>query len=457
MPYIESHYHTYAEDVTPEAFQASRSHRAFGGFSLGAVTTWYQFIYNLDYIQYFLPMSGDCWIMGTYGGRYYPEETADYLEQVVRDSGLAENGFRIYQGIGTDDPIWDQTDSQIQEMFTRSTFTPENLHYAIIEGGRHDMSACERYLYYALQDFFGEGTSGLDGGFSAVNRDTKVQDVIHASVFEDYGRLIFPVDRTISDDLTLEDVDDILIWYNDVNPDKTVEIVNYLGEQAAAGNQVFYDIYTEEEKAEDPWKEDTGLFFFRGDPGGRVAVCNAGGGFVYVGAMQDSFPHALELSKKGYNAFALIYRPGADTACEDLTRAIAFLHEHAQELQIDMTDYSLWGGSAGARMAAWLGSYGTEAFGEEYYPRPAAVIMQYTGLSEVTGDEPPTYNCVGTRDGIAPYRIMEERIRRIRAQGTDAEIEVFEGLPHGFGLGEGTVAEGWIDNAVAFWERQMQE
>ena len=67
-------------------------------------------------------MSGDCWIMGNYGGLYYPEETADYLEQVVRDSGLAENGFRIYQGIGTDDPIWDQTDSQIQEMFTRSTF-----------------------------------------------------------------------------------------------------------------------------------------------------------------------------------------------------------------------------------------------------------------------------------------------------------------------------------------------
>ena len=63
---------------------------------------------------------------------------------------------------------------------------------------------------------------------------------------------------------------------------------------------------------------------------------------VYVGAMQDSFPHALELSKKGYNAFALIYRPGAQTACEDLARAIAFLHEHTDELQIDMSDYSLF-------------------------------------------------------------------------------------------------------------------
>ena len=39
-----------------------------------------------------------------------------------------------------------------------------------------------------------------------------------------------------------------------------------------------------------------------------MEIANAGGGFVYVGAMHDSFPAALELTKKGYNAFALIYR-----------------------------------------------------------------------------------------------------------------------------------------------------
>lgn len=106
-------------------------------------------------------------------------------------------------------------------------------------------------------------------------------------------------------------------------------------------------------------------------------------------------------------------------------------------------------------MAAWLGSYGTEGFGETTYPRPAAVIMQYTGLSEVTGTEPPTYNCVGTSDGIASWRTMERRVEAIKANGTDAEIEVFQGLSHGFGLGMGTVAEGWLDRAVAFWECQM--
>ncbi len=62
---------------------------------------------------------------------------------------------------------------------------------------------------------------------------------------------------------------------------------------------------------------------------------------------------------------------------------------------------------------------------------------------------------VGSTDGIASFTTMERRIQRIRAaNGTDAEIGIFPGLPLGFGLGEGTVAEGWIDRAVAFWVRQ---
>ena len=247
-----------------------------------------------------------------------------------------------------------------------------------------------------------------------------------------------------------------LTWYSNIDPDKTVEICNYMREKAAAGDTVFYDIYSDAEKDADPAKKNTGLFFFNGDPGAKFAIVNAGGGFAYVGAMHDSFPHALELSKKGYNAFALIYRPGAQTACEDLARAIAFIFEHAEELQVDTSDYSLWGGSAGARMAAWLGSYGTESFGEDVYPRPAAVFVNYTGLSDVYGNEPPTYSAVGTNDGIASSHTMERRISTIKANGTDAEIEVFDGLPHGFGLGTGTVAEGWIDRAVEFWERNMK-
>lgn len=220
--------------------------------------------------------------------------------------------------------------------------------------------------------------------FYTVN--TKISDVAGDPVFGNYGRLIFPVDERYYSGNTLGELQ--LKLYNNIDPDKTVEIVNYMRKHAEAGDIIFYDIYTDEEKASDPTKEDTGLFFFKGNAGERFAVCNAGGGFAYVGAMHDSFPHALELSKMGYNAFALIYRPGWDMACEDLARAISFIFEHAEELNVDTDCYSLWGGSAGARMAALLGAYGPVGYGGGDLPRPGAVIMQYTGHTEYTENDP---------------------------------------------------------------------
>ena len=107
---------------------------------------------------------------------------------------------------------------------------------------------------------------------------------------------------------TLEDLR--LIWYCHIDPKETSAIVNDLWERAQQNETVFYDIYSVAEKAADPRKKDTGLFFFKGRKGAPFAVVNAGGGFIYVGAMHDSFPHAYELSKRGYNAFALIYRTG---------------------------------------------------------------------------------------------------------------------------------------------------
>lgn len=282
--------------------------------------------------------------------------------------------------------------------------------------------------------------------------DTPIENVIRNPVFKNYGRLLFPLEKWYYSGSTLEQLR--LVWYNNMDPEETVEIVNTLWQRVSSGETVFYNIYTQEEKAADPEKEDTGLFFFKGKPGKKFAVCNAGGGFAYVGAMQDSFPHALELSKKGYNAFALIYRPGAQTACEDLARAISFIFENAEELEVDTGCYSLWGGSAGGRMAAWLGSYGPAAFGGDDLPQPGAVILQYTGHSDYTKNDPPTFACVGENDGIANWRTMERRLQAMSQLGIPTEFHHYPGLRHGFGLGTGTVAEGWLDQAAAFWEEQ---
>ncbi len=297
-----------------------------------------------------------------------------------------------------------------------------------------------------------EAAEGTDAPYT---RATRIDDVASAPVFGSYGRLIFPVDRGYMSGETLGTLR--LTWYSCIDPDKTVEIANYLKSRAAAGDTVFIDIYTEAEKRADPRKRDTGLFFFRGRRGAPFAVCCAGGGFAYVGAMHDSFPHALELSKMGYNAFAIIYRPGAQAACEDLARAISVIFANAEKLGVSTEGYSLWGGSAGARMAAWLGSLGPEAFGGARLPRPAAVVMQYTGHSHFTMNDPPTYACVGENDGIASWRAMERRIEALRACGIETEFHRYAGLSHGFGLGTGTIAEGWINDAAAFWQKQIDK
>lgn len=285
--------------------------------------------------------------------------------------------------------------------------------------------------------------------------DTPVADVIGDPAFEGFGRLLFPVNSSYWSGDTLGELR--LTWYSHIDPDETVEIVNTLKNSVLAGEAIFYDIYTEEEKAADPTKRDTGLFFFRGDPGAEFAVCNAGGGFAYVGAMHDSFPHALELSKKGYNAFALIYRPDAQTACEDLARAISFIFANAVELGVSTGCYSLWGGSAGGRMTAYLSSYGPAAFSGDDLPLPGTAVIQYTGHSNYSGQEPPTYVCVGDSDGIASWRTMERRQNALSSLGIETEFHVYEGLGHGFGLGTGTAAEGWLDEAAAFWQRQIDK
>ena len=68
--------------------------------------------------------------------------------------------------------------------------------------------------------------------------------------------------------------------------------------QSESGNRIFYNIYSEDEMQADPEKRNTGLFFFRGNAGEKTAIINAGGGFVYVAGIHDSFPQALEISKK---------------------------------------------------------------------------------------------------------------------------------------------------------------
>ena len=77
-------------------------------------------------------------------------------------------------------------------------------------------------------------------------RTTPIETVRNDPVFGDYGRLIFPVERSYYSGDTLEQLH--LTYYNNIDPDETVDICNTLRQRAADGQTIFYDIYTEDEK-----------------------------------------------------------------------------------------------------------------------------------------------------------------------------------------------------------------
>lgn len=292
-----------------------------------------------------------------------------------------------------------------------------------------------------------------------MNSNTLVNSVINNPKFKNFGRFIFPSGfNQPTPTMKISNINSLLPYHSYINTNTTIEVLEYFENQVNNGQTIFYDIYSPEEKASDPSKEDTGLFFFKGKKNAPFALISAGGGFVYVGSIHESFPHALKLSRQGYNAFALQYRTySGQTACVDLARAIAFIFEHAKELEVDTNCYSLWGGSAGARMAAYLGSYGPGSFGQNLYPRAGTVVMQYTGHNDYTPNDPPAYVCVGKNDGIAYWKTMERRINRLKHCGIPTEFHVYPNLGHGFGLGVGTLAEGWINDAIAFWQQQIDK
>ncbi len=291
-----------------------------------------------------------------------------------------------------------------------------------------------------------------DGGAFTV--DTKIHDVIDDPAFSGFGRLLFPTAFEIPERLPIKELYYILPAYHSINPENAAEVLNYLKDQSEDGKQVFYDIYTEEEKAADPSKADTGLFFFRGEEGGKFAVLSSGIAFRYVGSIHDSFPQAYELSKRGYNAFALVFRPGKISGCEDMARAIDFIFDHAEELGVDTADYSIWGGSTGAHYAVWYCEQGAEVFGGRDHGKPAIVVTQYTASYEVNPNDVPTYANLGGRDTYCQAN-AKSRVADLNAINIEAVLDYFPDCWHGFGLGIGTEAEGWINNAVAFWESHM--
>ncbi|MFC4098195.1 sugar-binding protein [Paenibacillus xanthanilyticus] len=161
VPLVETKYATYAQSASVDDLKASRAHRAFGGFSMGSVTTWYTFIHGLDYFKYYMPLSGDSWVLGQAAGGSKPKETAEYLAKVAKDSGYTPKDYYVFAATGNLDIAYPNLKPQIDAMkqltdtfIYSSDTTKGNFYFIVGDGGTHAWNWVNQYIYDILPDLF---------------------------------------------------------------------------------------------------------------------------------------------------------------------------------------------------------------------------------------------------------------------------------------------------------------
>lgn len=180
--------------------------------------------------------------------------------------------------------------------------------------------------------------------------ESTVGDLRAHPAFRGCSRFLLPLDMGATEEMKLGETNRLLPYHSHIRTEESVRCLNAMAEAAAQGQQLFYPVYTQAERRADSSREEAGVFFFPGKKGAPFALICPGGGFTYVGAIHEGFPHARRIAAQGYSAFVLHYRTGnGNAACKDMAAAVTYLLGHAEQLGIRREGYSVWGSSAGAR------------------------------------------------------------------------------------------------------------
>ena len=280
------------------------------------------------------------------------------------------------------------------------------------------------------------------------------------------------------------------------------EALNAWEDDALSGAPVSTNLYSREAIEKDPDKGRTHLFYMAGEPGAPWAMICPGGAYSTVTLLSEGFPVALELNRLGYNAFILCYRVAQHglmpRPLDDLAAAIRRVRALSDKYNVSKEEYAVLGFSAGGHLAALWGSE-SMGWARHKLPPPQALLLGYPALSTALAYDQLQNGTMGadgvkinkiylnmiagrgyTRenalrwsgethvsDAFPPVYMLQceddplvspEGCRRMAAELTERNIPYALRIEpkggHGFGPGAGTAAQGWIEDACSFWDRQ---
>lgn len=259
----------------------------------------------------------------------------------------------------------------------------------------------------------------------------------------------------------------------------------------ARGGKVI-PVYGEKEIENDESKNKVKLVYFPAKIKKRkTAFIASGGAYGSVCNLAEGFPVAAVLAENGYDCFCLRYRTATPESfisgllpkpMEDFAAAIRLITNCADDLNVEMSGYSVCGFSAGGHLCA---SMACENIGLKRYglKNPAKVILAYplvdlkdltgkiggymlTGLfgknfdnrlideyspiEHLSGQYPETFIVQANDDKTVNPAKSAAFVERLNSSGVSAKSETAEKGGHGFGLGSNTDLCGWLGKAFDF-------
>ena len=160
IPAVESEYSTYIVNMNEMGIIASRKHRAFGGFSMGAAVTWHELAKNTDYFYYYAPFSGGSFETENLD---YNDDVGGSLRRNLSRLGYDKNDFFIFACEGTADHTKNKMDNHVNNLrnnfpdvfeFTDTNKSQGNITYKYKQDGEHNYVCAYEYLRSAIHAFW---------------------------------------------------------------------------------------------------------------------------------------------------------------------------------------------------------------------------------------------------------------------------------------------------------------
>ena len=121
--------------------------RSVGGFSLGAIATWYIFQNCFGLQKNYVPMSGECWGIDESS---IAKDSFDMIKKVIDNSDFKEDDFQIFSAVGTRDSRYKQVSTQSELFRSLNEIKSNCFRYYVKEGGYHSYISAYEYLYNIL-------------------------------------------------------------------------------------------------------------------------------------------------------------------------------------------------------------------------------------------------------------------------------------------------------------------